>query len=121
MPGRPERWEGAPGDLARVATPPPAIAPDGGDDPSRQPRPGKGPVELGEIGVAHAGPTSLILQETLDKVAHAQHGGPHRWRRRRLGRVEWGVEKNQTGWELFWQGHVTNITCYDGYVTQPPP
>jgi hypothetical protein len=31
------------------------------------------------------------------------------------------VEKNEAGRELFWLGHVTNITVYAGYVTRPHP
>lgn len=121
MARRPERREGPTGHLAGIPAPPPAVATHRGDDPSRQPRPGKGAVELGEIGVTHAGPASLILQETLDEVAHAQHGGPHCGAWLGFGGVEWGVEKGEAGWELFWLRHVTNITAYAGYVTLPPP
>lgn len=118
---RPERREGPTGHLARVAPPPPAIATDGGNNPPRHSRTGQGAVEALEVGVAGAGPSSLILKETLQEVTDPQHGGSHRSGRLDFGRVEWGVEKREAGGELFWWRHVTNITVFDGYVTPPLP
>lgn len=74
-----------------------------------------------EIGVTDSGAASLILKETLKEVADAQDGGPDRSGRLRLRGVEWGVEKDEAGGELFWLGHVTNVMLYGGYVTPPLP
>jgi len=102
-------------------SPPPTVAPHGGDDPARLPGSGQGAVEALEIGVTDSGTASLILKETLEEITDAQDGGPDRGGRPRFRGVEWGVEKNEASRELFWLGHVTNIALYGGYVTPPLP
>lgn len=121
LPRGPQRREGATGHLAWITTPPPAIATHRGDDPAGLPRTIQRAIELGEVGVAHPSAARFVLEQALKELPDTQHRRSHRRRRRRFGGIERGVEKHETGWELIWMGHVTNVTVYGGYVTQPPP
>ncbi len=121
LPRGPQRREGSTAHLAWVTTPPPAIATYRGDDPAGLPRTSQRPIELVEVGVAHPSAARFVLEQALKELPDTQHGRSHCRRRLRFGGIEWGVEKHETGWELIWKGHVTNVTVYGGYVTQPPP